>query len=355
MQNATTHRVKLLRGYGMGITLKDNQIVLKNGKHFYEKDHESETYFPSQFPYEWIVISGKGMISTESIKALSENNVNVILTDSFGNAISSFNFPMISGIGSRNRMNQYDTFRDIPKVTYLQRQLLEAKFQSQINFLCTLKEDSAKMISLLKSLIRNIPNCNLRKLVQIESQGSREYFKLYSSFFDEKYQFNTRHSISKTKQNASDVINALLNYGYSVLSSEITKQIVGIGLDPYYSFYHKNHESFQSLTYDLIEPFRWIVEKTVYRLGNAKNKKLQIQKKHYYKHDSSGMVLLDTALVQKFLEMLEVDFRKTREYDRRNGMKKENGLSNCAEITIAKLTIQNLSDFCNGKIDKFRI
>ena len=355
MQNATTHRVKLLRGYGMGITLKDNQIVLKNGKHFYEKDHEIETYFPSRFPYERIIVSGNGILSTTAIKALSQNNINLIFTDSYGNPVSSLNFPMVSGIGSRNRMNQYDTFRDEAKITYLQRQLLQAKFQSQINFLYSLKEDSAKMISLLKLLIRNIPNCNLRKLVQIESQGSREYFKLYSSFFDEKYQFNTRHSISKTKQNASDVINALLNYGYSVLSSEITKQIVGIGLDPYYSFYHKNHESFQSLTYDLIEPFRWIVEKTVYRLGNAKNKKLQIKKNQYVKHDKSGMVLLDTALVQKFLEMLEVDFRKTREYDRRNGMKKKNGLSNCAEITIAKISIQNLSDFCNRKSMLFQI
>tara|TARA_B110000438_G_C15814838_1_gene651461 strand:- start:2776 stop:3843 length:1068 start_codon:yes stop_codon:yes gene_type:complete len=349
------HRVKLMRGFGMAITTKDSQIILKNGKHFYEKDHQIESHYPSKFPYERLVISGKGILSTDAIKSLSENNVNAILTDSYGNPVSSLNFPMVSGIGSRNRMNQYDTFRDEAKITYIQRQLLEAKFQSQINFLYSVKEDSAKMISLLKSLIRDIPNCNLRKLVQIEAQGSREYFKLYSSFFDEKYQFNTRHSISKTKQNASDVINALLNYGYHVLSSEITKQIVGIGLDPYYSFYHKNHESFQSLTYDMIEPFRWIVEKTVYRLGNAKNKKLQIQKKHYYKHAKSGMVLLDTALVQKFLEMLEVDFRKTREYDGSNGMKKENGLSNCAEITIAKISIQNLSDFCNGKSEEFRI
>jgi len=194
-------------------------------------------------------------------------------------------------------------------------------------------------------------------LVQIEAQGSREYFKLYGSFFDEKYGFDSRHGMgsTKTKQNANDVINALLNYGYTVLAGEITKQIVGIGLDPYYSFYHKNHKSFQSLTYDVIEPFRWLVEKTVYRLGNAKNKKLQIQKKHYYKHGKSGMVLLDTKLVKKFLEMLEVDFRKTREYVRRNGMKKENGLSNGTKIAIAKISIQNLSDFCIGKIDEFRI
>ena len=358
MQNATTHRVKLLRGYGMGITLKDNQIVLKNGKHFYEKEHEIESYFPSRFPYERIVISGKGMISTESIKVLSENNVNLIFTDSYGNPVSSLNFPMVSGIGSRNRIGQYDTFRDIGKTTYLQRQLLDSKFQSQINFLSSLKEDSKKMVSLLKSLQRDIPNCDLRKLVRLEAQASREYFKLYSSFFDEKYGFNTRHGTSgssKIKQNASDVINALLNYGYTVLSGEITKQINGLGLDPYYSFYHKNHESFQSLTYDLIEPFRWLVEKTVYRLGNAKNKKLQIKKNQYVKHDKSGMVLLDTELVKKFLEMLEVDFRKTREYVRKNGMKKENGMANCSEITIAKISIQNLSDFCNGKQTSFSV
>ena len=53
--------------------------------------------------------------------------------------------------------------------------------------------------------------------------------------------------------------------------------------------------------------------------------------------------------------MLEVDFRKTRQYERKNGMKKDNGLSNCAEITIAKISIQNLSDFCIGKSEEFRI
>lgn len=87
----------------------------------------------------------------------------------------------------------------------------------------------------------------------------------------------------------------------------------------------------------------------MYRLGNAKNSKLQIKKTDHHKHDKSGMVLLDTELVKKFLEMLEVDFRKTKEYERRNEMKKENDLSNCSEITIAKLSIQNLSDFCIGK------
>jgi CRISP-associated protein Cas1 len=350
------HRVKLLRGYGMGISLKDNQIVLKNGKHFYEKEHQVEAHFPSRFPYERIVISGNGILSTQAIKTLSEHNVNLILTDSYGNPVSSLNFPMVSLVGSQNKIGQYDTFRDDTKKEYLQRQILKAKLESQVRFLSTLDEDCRKVISTLKQTIQEIVNSNTRRLLTLEGHASREYFKLYSSFFDERFGFESRRGfVGNTKQNATDVINALLNYGYTILAGQITKYINGYGLDPYYSFYHKNHESFQSLTYDVIEPFRWIVEKTVYRLGTAKNKKLKIKKNQYHKHDSSGMVLLDTELVKKFLEMLEVDFRKTREYNRKTGLRKENGMSNCSEITIAKISIQNLSGFCNGKIDEFRI
>ena len=350
------HRVKLLRGYGMGITTKDNQIILKNGKHIYEQDHQIEAHFPSKFPYDRLVISGNGILSTQAIKVLSENNVNLIFTDSFGNPVSSLNFTMVSLVGSQNKIGQYDTFRDDTKKDYLQRQILKAKLESQVRFLSTLDEDCRKVIATLKQTIREIPNSNTRKLLTLEGHASKQYFKLYSSFFDEKFGFEYRRGFTgNTKQNATDVINALLNYGYTVLAGQITKYINGIGLDPYFSFYHKNHESFQSLPYDLIEPFRWLVEKTVYRLGTAKNKKLQIKKNQYIKHSSSGMVLLDTELIKKFLEMLEVDFRKTREYERKNGLRKENGMSNCSEITIAKISIQNLSDFCNGKIDEFRI
>ena len=80
---------------------------------------------------------------------------------------------MVSGIGSRNRMSQYNIFRDIAKVTYLQRQLLDSKLQFQISFLSSLKEESRKIISILKQCQRDIPNRDLRKLVQLEAQASR--------------------------------------------------------------------------------------------------------------------------------------------------------------------------------------
>src|SRR5918912_559367 len=69
------------------------------------------------------------------------------------------------------------------------------------------------------------------------------------------------------KPYASDIINALLNYGYAVLAAEISKFVNGFGLDPYYGFMHKSHDSFQALVYDIIEPFRWLVEYAVYKLA----------------------------------------------------------------------------------------
>jgi hypothetical protein len=45
--------------FGLSIITKENQIILKNGKHVYKKEHEIESYFPKKFPYERSVISVK--------------------------------------------------------------------------------------------------------------------------------------------------------------------------------------------------------------------------------------------------------------------------------------------------------
>jgi CRISP-associated protein Cas1 len=58
-------------------------------------------------------------------------------------------------------------------------------------------------------------------------------------------------------------INGLLNYGFAILYCEITKQSNALGLDCYYGFYHKNHVSHLALVYDMIEPFRHLVDRSI--------------------------------------------------------------------------------------------
>lgn len=78
------YNVKFLKGYGHSISVKNSKIILKDN-HDPFSSPEIEEWFPNRMPYEKIVLSGKGYVSTEALAMLSENNRNVILVDTQGN------------------------------------------------------------------------------------------------------------------------------------------------------------------------------------------------------------------------------------------------------------------------------
>ena len=120
------YNIKFLKGYGFSIKVKDSKIVLKNCYDPFSKP-EIEEHFARTMPYEKIVVSGKGYISTEALSILSENNKHVILLDTFGKP-QVFLSPMMDSLtATRCRMAQYDTFRNETKRKYLAHQIVKAK------------------------------------------------------------------------------------------------------------------------------------------------------------------------------------------------------------------------------------
>src|SRR2546425_8128800 len=223
------YNVKLLRGYGCSISLKNNKVCLKGGKDVFTGQQDVEEWFVTQIPYERIVISGKGYVSIDAIQLLSDHNINVILLDSFGKLVANMNNVMASPTGTNYRIGQYDTFRNPDKVLELQKNLLAAKFQSQISFLKDLRRDEVNeaIIGLEVYLTRiNSPTTkDKRDLLTIESRAGHLYFRNYVKLFNPKYEFDSRHGGGLVMSNryASDIINGLLNYGYTVLAAEIAK------------------------------------------------------------------------------------------------------------------------------------
>ena len=145
-----------------------------------------------------------------------------------------------------------------------------------------------------------------------------------------------------------------MNYGYSVLAGEISKFVCGMGLDPYFGFMHRTHTGFQPLVYDLIEPFRWMVDYSVYKIANNKEKRNRIKLKEY-SYSKDGTIVIEYDLIRRFLELLERQFSQERKYDFRHGKKTKSGLKSVQEITIVKIAIQNIIEFCIGKNNKFLI
>lgn len=140
-----------------------------------------------------------------------------------------------------------------------------------------------------------------------------------------------------------------MNYGYAVLAGEISKFVNGFGLDAYCGFYHKSHTGFQPLVYDLMEPFRWLVDSAVFQIATNKDHKQRIRLKDYV-HTKDGTVVLDSSLIRRFLEKLERVFSQERKYKFRHGAKTQDGLKNIQEITLTKITVQSLAELCVKKI-----
>ncbi|AFS82633.1 CRISPR-associated endonuclease Cas1 [Candidatus Nitrosopumilus sediminis] len=333
LKNQKNHyNTKFLKGYGHSISVKNSKIILKDN-HDPFSEPTTEEWFVKNMPYEKIVLSGKGYVSTEALSLLSQNNRNVILLDNHGKPVTFMNGMMDSLTATKYRMAQYDTFRDESKCEYLSQQIIQAKKESQL-----------KLLKLIGS--------EVTELSDKENVSAITYWKEFAKFIPEKYGFQSRNQsqIRNSKNNATDIINALLNYGYSVLAGEISKYVCGFGLDPYFGFMHKSHTGFQPLVYDLIEPFRWLVDYSVYKIANNKEKRNRIKLKEY-SYTKDGTVVIEHALIKRFLELLERQFSQERKYDFRYGKKTESGLKSVQEITLAKILIQSLLEFCLMKKD----
>ena len=101
--------------------------------------------------------------------------------------------------------------------------------------------------------------------------------------------------------------------------------------------------SFQALIYDLIEPYRWMVDYAVLKIQE------QGIKRKEYAFSREGKVFLDSNLIRRFLKLLSAKFDSRMLYKSKQGLKRADGLAMCQELTIAKIDIQNLAEYCIGK------
>jgi len=195
----------------------------------------------------------------------------------------------IAGSDALIRQRQYDTFRDETKVDYLSKWIVSQRITSQIELFKELRIDEKKIVKMKSALSRLESAKGSREIMKVEDDIGRIYYHTFSTLFKPELGF-TRNSLRNFRPNdASDVINSLLNYGFGILYGEVTKQLNVLVLDCAVGFYHKNENSRLALVHHMIEPFRHLVERR--------------------------------------------------------------WVSNVSEITIAKIDIQNLAEYCIGRMN----
>ena len=92
---------------------------------------------------------------------------------------------------------------------------------------------------------------DLAALDGVEGAAAREYFSLVMQFNRSEMAWPGR-----VKHPATDPLNALLSFTYTLLMREVSGLLEGAGLEPYLGFLHQVDYGRPSLALDVVEPFR---------------------------------------------------------------------------------------------------
>jgi CRISPR-associated endonuclease Cas1 len=112
--------------------------------------------------------------------------------------------------------------------------------------------DCSRVNTLLENDRRNaLDASNLDILRGHEGTAAGRYFEALARFFPETCPFEHR-----SRRPPHNPANAILSYGYSLLSGELQTALHTTGLDPALGFLHDPDDTRPSLALDLAEPFR---------------------------------------------------------------------------------------------------
>lgn len=87
----------------------------------------------------------------------------------------------------------------------------------------------------------------------LEAQGARRYWGM---LFGDEFR----------RDQQGDGINALLNYGYTVMRAAMARAVIAAGLHPSIGLHHSHDNNAMRLVDDLMEPFRPIIDLKVWQL-----------------------------------------------------------------------------------------
>ncbi len=189
-----------------------------------------------------IVDSFSVSISSYLLKELADNKINIIFCDDKHNPYGELQ-PFYS------RHNSSKKILEQVKWTNKEKDLVwQAIVKNKIlNQAFLLKKIKSKQHDLITSYIKEV---TIGDKTNREGHAAKVYF---NSLFGKSF-----------VRGNNDKINASLNYGYAILLSTVSKEIVNNGYLTQLGIHHKNEFNPYNLACDLMEPFRIIIDSFVY-------------------------------------------------------------------------------------------
>jgi CRISPR-associated protein Cas1 len=224
------------------------------------------------------------LISQAVISGLAENGGSVVICD--GKYL-----PVAMMLPLQAHTTQSERFArqaqaPLPLRKRLWQQIVQAKIRAQGQLLRELHGNDAGLIAMAERVLSG-------DSTHLESQASRRYWPLL--FGDPKFH--------RGREGPDQ--NNHLNYGYAVLRAIAARALCAAGLHPSLGLQHHNRYDAFCLANDLMEPFRPVVDRTVYHWIQEHDPALPLEKAakafliaplmRRYEHEGESRTLFDLA------------------------------------------------------------
>jgi CRISPR-associated protein Cas1 len=275
----------ILTGHGVNLRVEKGSLLVRDGFTHYPQQRETWRFFQGDWrlPSRIVVVDVDGGLSFAALAWLSEHKVPLIQINWRGEIIN-----VVSGnpeIIIPERLKSQLIAKNKDGGLNIVLKLIRAKIANSIDTLRIAFPKSGnidlainKLENLIK-LLKSNPPSNVSQLMGIEGRVGYAYFDAWRTcqikwkgtdqhpIPDDWYQIGRRSSklgsTSHPNRFATHPINAMLNYAYGVLESQVRMQVVAAGLNPAIGILHGNARGQHGLVYDLMEPLRPIVDRKV--------------------------------------------------------------------------------------------
>lgn len=218
---------------------------------------------------EQVLVLGEVTLTTPALHALLERRIPVHYLTAYGRSRGSLLADW--GKNSGVRLAQYALYRDSAKGFGVARQCIAGKLLNMRTLLLryararndgtNFLEAAEQIRHCLHQLAQLEPPSDtsdrmhgLGPLLGLEGSASAAYYRVFGQLLKGEWGFTGR-----VKRPPTDPLNAMLSFGYTVLTNQIVSLIHSVGLDPGLGVLHQPGFGKPALALDLIEGFRSII------------------------------------------------------------------------------------------------
>ena len=238
-----------------------------------------------------LVLCGNVAVSAQAVHLLCEAEVPIVHLSR-----GHWFYGLTRGMGLRNAYDRAEQFRaasDATRTLQFAQAVVLAKGRNQRRTLVrnakpTGEPEATKMATLLEKIEAAL---DPDSLLGIEGSLASKYFGRFADLlrprdFDVDWDFRSRN-----RRPPRDPVNAMLSFGYALLTKECTVALMAEGLDPWWGLFHRPRHGRPSLALDLMEEFRpLIVDSAVVTAVNT-----GMLTARDFQHSSAGCTLRDTG------------------------------------------------------------